>query len=747
MTFSNPPWLGRIALVVVSAAGLAISLMSGEPISGPATFLRLTIAAALVFILPGVTVVLACRPLRLPSLLDTLAIGATVSLVLMQIVTGVSILGHIAFPEVVITFEFLAVIGLGLVLIFRRSVAQRFDTTDIALLAGCLLVAGILYPLTPLFARSEDQIHVAVIRRLVSLAVPQLDNIYMIPNLVFWYPVPGLQGAVAAVAVLSGTDPIVAYAKLRGFWSLLTLLLTSRLAVLLFGGQKPLRVATGLTLVLFALNGTLSDVPFFYMSQMTSVSHPSDVGMNVYLPALMILTLLLLRPVSGKRVGLLALTWFGLFATICVIHIREAAQLTIYLGAYLLAELVRRSPTRRSLGRTAWMTVVSALTMGAWGAISRGIITGHVDSVTKLRHRELLEVFSEMSFRDYLYPAFADNRYTTGQEVTFHAWLPVALAMLPGILIWRRCRREALFAGASTLVFLLLIQIPILSVAYLAATYYEILFVPIRNFFPFLFPAIGIGAVALLVAFGTLRPTPRFVAAAAFGGALFATLPRWGNAHRDAFHLLVAGAMFAALWFLLRARPSRGPAPLPSLGMVSAVVVALAIITWTPRTSPVHKLVNNERSFTRDDLLDLRPCDTPRACNPSKDFILKAREILGTEDVVAISLHNPVSPTYYFRAQAPIWPGAQAFAPWTRPQFPTFFAYYDRATAAGLPEPFFNGREDLVPRIEFLEAVGATYVMVDPLSHEKVTRRIRHWPRHFEAVLDDGMWALYRYRP
>jgi len=61
-------------------------------------------------------------------------------------------------------------------------------------------------------------------------------------------------------------------------------------------------------------------------------------------------------------------------------------------------------------------------------------------------------------------------------------------------------------------------------------------------------------------------------------------------------------------------------------------------------------------------------------------------------------------------------------------------------------QPLFNARESLPERRQFLEAVKATHVLVDPMTYPEMTRVLAAWPETFRLVFNDSRWAVYEVR-
>ena len=74
---------------------------------------------------------------------------------------------------------------------------------------------------------------------------------------------------------------------------------------------------------------------------------------------------------------------------------------------------------------------------------------------------------------------------------------------------------------------------------------------------------------------------------------------------------------------------------------------------------------------------------------------------------------------------------------------PPYYRFFDASMAAYGAQPLFNMRESLAERRQFLEAMKATHVLVDPMVYAEMKRVLSAWPGTFHLVFDDGRWAVY----
>jgi len=113
--------------------------------------------------------------------------------------------------------------------------------------------------------------------------------------------------------------------------------------------------------------------------------------------------------------------------------------------------------------------------------------------------------------------------------------------------------------------------------------------------------------------------------------------------------------------------------------------------------------------------------------------------------VLANNTLNSYTPTAFMHQQmvacptTAAWPNLEG----GREIFPTYYRFLDASMAAYGAQPLFNARESLAERLQFLEAVKATHVLVDPMVYTEMKRVLAAWPETFHLVFDDGRWAVY----
>lgn len=204
---------------------------------------------------------LAWRPRTTFTLLEVIGLGLGVGFGLIQLFTIVAMVLHQP------TTRMLLVLALWTAVHAYAAARQRSRGLDITVPRGELLLVALLIPLGALLYiigaphnAGEDQIHVAIIRRLAAHPAPALDNIYYSPGIVYTYPFPATHYLMALIARAGDVDAVFLYHKLRAFWTIAA-------CVLLYCCARTVvrsgRVAVAATVVAVALvaNGAFAAVP------------------------------------------------------------------------------------------------------------------------------------------------------------------------------------------------------------------------------------------------------------------------------------------------------------------------------------------------------------------------------------------------------------------------------------------------------------------------------------------------------
>lgn len=777
----------RAATFALGAMGLlamALRLAPRDAAAGAAV--RLWAGAFLVAILPGVSVVLRWRPARRMSVVDLLALGAAAGLALIQLLTVLAVTFHLPARMILLLAAIATLTLLG-------STAARKDAGSfvvwrhqLLLLALLALPTGAAYLLgTPYsYASGEDGTHIAVVRRLALLERPAIDNLYWAPGIVYTYPFPATHYLIALVSRVADLDPMFVYQKIRFLWAFEAQLFVFAAARLVFGSEK-IALLTGITCAALSLSGPFALVqnfqgqPFSW-SQLVPQSHASDVAMNVCLPALLLVIFWLLeaRRRDWVILGTLAASLVLLLA---IVHVREAVQFFVYIAALAGGAAILRR----------WRMAARALAIGTGGMmVTLSYLSwyqrtvGHIDTFVRERRDLLVRLASDFDpadwlARPFLHPAFGDSL-----DSFFFSWFPFLLVLTPALLTWRPRRPQVVLVFSSVMAYLLIVRLPLLTVPYIYLSYFEILFTPVRNvvFFAYVMTGFAV-ATTVGVVYRCRKSWHRgllIICMAGLGATLYRwagpLLARWPARWLEFSLLLHAGALVLAI---------RRPNSLRSIGtlirpatrsegMVAGglLVSMVAALTFSAKTSPLAAS-GNSRVRTEQEALQLPVIaehDVPFPYNPDNpermgrhpslripdtvstppppQLIQWASRNLTPQAVFAVNLLNRYSPAPFMPQQIAYWPHIDgSTGSYFRRIFPVYYEWLEASLARIGEQPLFNMAEGLPERVAFMNAVGATHVLVDPMYHPTLEPLLSSWPAAFRKQYDAGNWAVFELLP
>ena len=355
---ATPGVLVSARTVAACAALLIAAALGGHLLdadTATAAAFKVVTAMLVVAVVPGVLVTLLWRPRPQLSLLELLGFGIAVSFGLAQLVTIAAVSVH-ASPTVV-----LAGLGVASILMVARAVSR--SSLDVLVTADevivLVLIAGIAVPLyvqgSPV-EMYEDQVLVAVMRRLSALDAPGIDNLYVAPGVMYTYPFPGALYLMALVARLGDIDPLFVYHKLRFFWGPAALVMLYLAARAVFG-LPAVACAVAVTAVVFICSGTFAMVAGFpaWWAQLAPFSYVPDVAMTVLLPALLVVAFGYLQSTGARDRSYFFAATAMLVLMLTMIHIREAVQFAAYLGCFVVVTAAVRGlrPYARPRARLA----------------------------------------------------------------------------------------------------------------------------------------------------------------------------------------------------------------------------------------------------------------------------------------------------------------------------------------------------------------------------------------------------------
>ena len=579
---------GVVTLVAIAIACGCHVLDPEHPAAAAAKLLSATVAIA---VLPGAVVTLLWRPRPQMTILEVIGFGLALSAALVELCTILAVVLHVSSGIVG------AMLLAGTVMAAARLVQQptaavvvEFDEAIVLLLLAVLAV--VLYGLGSPLATSEDDIHVAIVRRLAALGSPRFDNLYFVPGVIYTYPFPGIHYMLSLIARVGDVDALFVYQKLRFFWGPAALVMLYLAARAVFA-RASIAVAVSVTAVVLVANGTFALVPGFRTGwgQLVPFSHASDIAQAVLLPALMVVGFgfLLAQAARERAFFLLATALLSLMLTI--VHIREIVQFAAYSGCFFLVTLLvpRFRPYMRRAAAMLALVVGMAVAYGVWQAASVPLVS----DIVAQRRAHLMSTAAQTPLRDLLLePATGVVGEFMPEFVhLWHGLTPFFLFTGAAVVVVFRTQPLIWFAAASLIAYLAVMSVPILAISYIYATYHEILYTAVRNvaFFVYLFAgAFLYVTVLVLVRAGRTRLTP--VAAGALAGvaALLASLCL-NQSGRGFFMPLIAA--YAMTFLALGEATSDRGMRLRRVGIAAVSLVALAAL-WperppAPRTEQV----------------------------------------------------------------------------------------------------------------------------------------------------------------
>ncbi len=552
-----------------------------------ATALRLVAGTCAVTIVPGALLVLLCRPRPQLTMLELAGFGLAVTLGLVQLLTILAISIHVGTGVV------LGILLIGSILIAIRTLRAGAPTVAITLdevivVAALALLGFFLYRLGSPVDWFEDQVHVAIVRRLSALAAPQLDTIYFTPGVVYTYPFPGTHYLMALVATISEMDALFVYHKLRFFWGPAALVMLYLAARLVFGGSG-IATAVAVTAAVFVFSGTFAMVPGFSSGwgQLAPFSHASDVAMTVLLPALLVVAFGFLTAGEARERRFFLGATLILMLMLANVHIRELVQFAVYSGCFLAVTLMVRR-LRSHAWRAAVLVgavVAVALLYTTWEANAVALVTDIVD----VHRARLASIARTTSFRTLVFSPASDvlGDYLTNAEQVFVGLTPLFLFAGPLLLVMFAREPLVWLVTSGVVAYLAVMTIPLLAIPYVYATYFEILYTPVRNVIFFVYMAAGALVYAVVVALARIDRTriSLLVAGTAAGALALLTILCLNRSMSGFFAPLIAAYVLA---FVLLALPS-GRA-FWWRASVAAAVAAAGLVALLPEREPTARI-------------------------------------------------------------------------------------------------------------------------------------------------------------
>jgi hypothetical protein len=570
---------------------LAASLPFVSDTTAVGAAMKVVGATMAVAILPGALLSLLWRPRAALGLLEWLAISIALSLGLVHLMTTGIIILHVGVPRASVLL--LVALAMGCVaLLFTRHDAMRVSVGRddvmglivLVVLAVCLYIQG-----SPVFDW-EDQVHVSVVRRLAALDRLTLDNFYLTPHVVYTYPFPSTHAFMAFVTHIGNVDALFVYHKIRFFWGPAAVLMIYVGALAVFG-TRMLALTSLLTGAVLTITGVFAVVEGSYWGQLATFSHASDVAMALVFPALLALSYGFIVSEERRERALFCAGSLMLAFTLTVVHVREVVQYLAYLGCFAVIAVL--CAPFRTMGRRAFVLLATTLVVAVVFLSWHQHVVRHVADLVDAQRGKLIAVARATSGRNLVLAPAADvlPSFVLWFDAPFHGLTPLLLFAGPIAIVAFRQRPLVWLIAASSVAYLLVMNVPALAIPYIYLTYSEILITPIRNLTPFLYMLAGpILCIVAVWIWTSLRSRVGAVVAVVTGGAVIGVVgslaPIAANQSEVRFFVPAILAWTATLLYLAR------PGPLATLtrrrvATFVAIAGLSAVALWPDRT-PRH---------------------------------------------------------------------------------------------------------------------------------------------------------------
>lgn len=655
---------------------------------------------------------------------------------------------------------------------------RRPDLLELLLWAGLIYVVFLLYQAGGLVGTvpdGEEGLHILITRKLLGNESVSLNNILYKPNEPYSYVFAPFYLLLAVVSHLSQTDPIVTYVKFRFLTGLVSVAVFYSLATRFLENRTVARVVALVTLSLILSN--VAGYRMGYWAQLAPLTDYRDVGGGILVPLLLYGAIRSLQEVKGSRSWL----WIsaGFFAAVLAIHSRDALQVTISLGCLWLALLALGPRDHRFNRLTQWL--VMALTLGVSFRWLHAHLVGHIHLREAFNHDYILQMLRDQlrhPLRAVLGPPI-NQGYTGPPEITFQPELALSFLLVP--FLWAvRDRLWGWWMAGTTLCFLLLMRIHLVSLAFLAVTFSEMLVTPARYFIHTSYLLFGILIALHLVYLRSLyrrwNPEARrpllWIARAGVLCFLYAKgillpilglLGTLGARFGDLFILWALLGTVAAFWWLRRRPGIRVDfAGLEASPMMLAGLCAfLLAVVLTPRgpslwaqaeTRARQVSVTHFEQWYRAN----QPSDLPyelygyiaKQVPPGRVFVHRYDRMRIFTIPVVLNQYVLTGGTFFSTEQDFL----RDYLAWKKVELPgvqrgiNFYnlmgEYYSSHFLAD--RPGYNP-EKLSEAVPFFIHFGVDYVVVSPEDSQTVGRRLEA-AAEFSKVYDQGGWMLFERR-
>jgi hypothetical protein len=584
--------VGLLALLLAAWASRWVDDERGASVA-----VKLVVSAVAIGIVPGALATMWWRPRPALTLLELTGLGTVVSLGLVQLITIAGVAAHFSATTAVVVL-LIASAALA-VRHMVRGASETVLTYDELIVAGLLAVLAVaLYRLGSPVEWFEDQVHVAIVRRLAEVTSPRLDNLYFTPGIVYTYPFPGTHYFMALVSTLGGIDPLFAYHKLRFFWGPAAIVLLYLAALAIFGGRG-VAMAVAVTALALVFAGLFAAVPGHPSGwgQLIPYSHASDVAMTVLLPALLVAGCGYVAATTGRERGFFLAATTMLIVMLTIVHIREVVQFAAYIGCLLVVALARREfrEFRRPAAVLLALTIATAALFTIWQSQAATL----VGAVLGDQRARLASVVQSTAWQELLLSPASSvlDQFVLNADQVYEGITPVLLWTGPLVLVLFARQPLVWMVCVATAVYLAVMTVPLLAIPYIYLTYFEILFTPVRNviFFVYLFA----GAVIYAGLAALPRPDPTRLSAPVAGiiaGVCVLIVILCVNHSHAGFMLPLLAAY--ALSIVLAWRPAAGRTRLRPI--LAAILLILGAVALRPEREPVQRVTDVSVRWSTD---------------------------------------------------------------------------------------------------------------------------------------------------
>lgn len=206
---------------------------------------------------------------------------------------------------------------------------------------------------------------------------------------------------------------------------------------------------------------------------------------------------------------------------------------------------------------------------------------------------------------------------------------------------------------------------------------------------------------------------------------------------------VVIGATFLGLVAVLTFSATTSPLVIPPDSRIAIEREALQFPTITERDVRFPYNPNDPERMGRHPTVRVgQTVSMP----PPSELIRWAGLHLPLDSVFAVNLLNRYSPAPFMPQQIAYWPHIDgSTGSYFRRIFPAYYELLEASLSRIGEQPFFNLEDSLDERVAFLNSVGATHVLVDPMYHDSLSPLLSSWPGTFRRQYDAGGWAVFEW--